>query len=673
MALQDAVPIIDDRRYDEIVEEIKTRIARYTPEWQPVWNDYNDSDPGITLAQLVAWMSEMMLYRMAKVPELNYLKFLELIGIELQAAQPARVDVTFPVLDSATVPYVDVPPRTQVSAAADDDGPPLVYETEKSLRALTAGIQSLQVFDGAVHRDITAESELRQPFLPFAELAVVDSALVLGLGFPSAYPKPDEFPATTFELSVYTQGEGVTRSIVTCGFVQSVAYAPAKVLWEYWNGAEWQRLDALKDETLAFTRAGTVTLRTPTVGMMKRDYVGTYPSDGSKPKLFWIRARLTKSQYETPPTLVAVRTNTVRALQAQTVQGEVLGGTDGSRNQKWTLANTPVIAGSVQVQIDEGTGPAVWQVRDDLLEAGSNDLVLALSPSSGVLVSGDGVHGAVATANARNPDANVVATEYRYGGGARGNVPAGAITSLLTAVENIDTGKVTNLFAATGGRDEERLAEAKERARRTIRSQGRAVTLEDFESLAKQAGDIARAKALPLFHPQFPTVKVPGAISVIIVPNGKRQTGQPFKPLPSEGLLRTVCAYLDVRRLLTTEVYVIAPSYQEIQVAVEIIARDNADTAAVRQEAEQVITAYFDPILGGDQGTGWGFGETVRYSKLYQRIFSVDGVDSIENLTITLDGEAYPECRDVPTAANGLLFSGAHQLEVRLAEAEVAA
>ena len=97
MPLKDAEPVIDDRRFDDIVEEIKTRIARYTPEWQPVWTDYNDSDPGITLAQLFAWLSEMLIYRMGKVPELNYIKFLELIGIEQQAAQPARVDVTFPV------------------------------------------------------------------------------------------------------------------------------------------------------------------------------------------------------------------------------------------------------------------------------------------------------------------------------------------------------------------------------------------------------------------------------------------------------------------------------------------------------------------------------------------------------------------------------------------------
>ena len=126
MPLNDAVPVIDDRRFEDILDEIKTRIARYTPEWRPVWTDYNDSDPGITLAQLMAWLAEMMLYRMGKVPELAYLKFLELLGIELNAAQPSRVDVVFPVAADAVAPYIEVPIRTQVSAPADDGHTPSV-------------------------------------------------------------------------------------------------------------------------------------------------------------------------------------------------------------------------------------------------------------------------------------------------------------------------------------------------------------------------------------------------------------------------------------------------------------------------------------------------------------------------------------------------------------------
>jgi hypothetical protein len=95
MPLENAVPRIDDRNYDSLIAEVRTRIARYTPEWTPVWTDVNDNDPGITLAQVFAWLAEMLAYRMNLVPELNYIKFLQLIGIELNAAEPAQAKSLF--------------------------------------------------------------------------------------------------------------------------------------------------------------------------------------------------------------------------------------------------------------------------------------------------------------------------------------------------------------------------------------------------------------------------------------------------------------------------------------------------------------------------------------------------------------------------------------------------
>ena len=70
MPLSSLVPVIDDRRYDDIVTAMRTRIPRYTPEWTPVWTDVNDNDPGITLAQLFAWLSSCSCsYTSAKCPD----------------------------------------------------------------------------------------------------------------------------------------------------------------------------------------------------------------------------------------------------------------------------------------------------------------------------------------------------------------------------------------------------------------------------------------------------------------------------------------------------------------------------------------------------------------------------------------------------------------------------
>ncbi len=665
-------PEIDDRQFADIVDEIRTRIARYTPEWQPVWTDFNDSDPGVTLTHVFAWLAEMMIYRMGKVPDLNYIKFLELIGIELQPATPSQVEVSFVVSKDTTLPTVDVPLRTQVSAQASDGGGPIVFETERTLRALTAQLLSVQSYDSAAHHDVTQDNQKADSsFLPFGELAREDCALVLGFGYPAGYPTPDDLPALTLDLALWADVNTTGRSTVSCGFPNSAAYASATLRWECWTGAEWQAIDLLKDDTLAFTRSGHVSLRTPASGMMKRDYVGDYQdTDPTNPRapLFWIRARILRSQYEKVPRLVAVRTNTVAALQAETVSGEVLGGSNGRRDQVFTLANMPVLKDTVQIDIDDGTGSVRWQVVADFLGSGPADAHLVVERSSGEIRTGDGINGAIAVANANNPDANVIAREYRFGGGTRGNVNAGAIKTLLTAVPGIDSGKVRNLFAAAGGRDEETLEEAKRRAARSLRARCRAVTTEDFELLAMQAAAIARAKALPLFHPQFPEVKVPGAVTVIVVPDSPA-----LKPLPSEGTLRTVCAYLDQRRLLTTEVFVVAPRYQQILIDAAITAREDADLAAVKEGVEQVLTAYFHPLTGGDDGTGWPFGGTVRFSRVYQQVFNVAGVDSIERLVIELDGEAMTECKDIPITANALLFSDGHKIDVNYQLQEVSA
>src|SRR5688572_26346075 len=143
MPLEDHIPKIDDHSYDSIVAEMRSRIVRYTPEWKPVWSDLNDSDPGITMVQVFAWLGEMLAYRMNKVPDLNYLKFLQLLGIELRAAEPALGEITFPIRATHPLPTAIVPKRTQVIAEMPGGGPPLVFEAERSLVCLTAKLASV--------------------------------------------------------------------------------------------------------------------------------------------------------------------------------------------------------------------------------------------------------------------------------------------------------------------------------------------------------------------------------------------------------------------------------------------------------------------------------------------------------------------------------------------------
>jgi predicted phage baseplate assembly protein len=650
MPLNDYIPQLDDRRYDDIVAELRARIPRYTPEWRPVWNDFNDSDVGITIAQLLAWLSEMLIYRMGKVPELNYLKFLQLLGIELNPAEAASTEIIFPLKATHPDLWITIPQRTQVSAESNDGAAPIVFETERALvaiRARLAAVQSAQ-FNGFAFTDLSAENEgATEEFFPVGSPADDGNALLLG--FDEELP-----PNIQLNLAFWAAQEGVQAAVYQCGLPDTPVYGPARIRWEYWSGAAWVKLAVLKDDTRAFTRSGHVYLKTPIKGSMQPETIG-----GVKEKLFWLRGRVEQAQYERPPKLKAIRTNTVAAVQAETVVDEVLGGSNGRRDQVFRLANRPVLHNTLRVEVDEGDGYVPWTLVDDFFGSQPTDRHFVLNRASGEVRCGDGFNGSIPVANVNNPGANVVAREYRFGGGKRGNVAAKALKTLLTSIDGVDDNAVSNLLAAQGGRDEETLREAKKRAPRVIKSRCRAVTAEDFEYLAMQAGNVKRAKALPLFHPSFPGVKVPGVVTVIVVPDGDSPN-----PTPSEGTLRTVCVYLDQRRLLTTELYVIKPTYQRVKVRGDVVVDDNADLAEVKEGIEETLLAYFHPLKGGEDGQGWPFGGTIFYSRVYQRVFTVTGVRSVEQLVIVLDGNEAPECTDVVIQESALLYSTGHQVEV---------
>ena len=141
-------PELDDRRFQDIVDEAKRRIHRLCPEW----TDHNVSDPGVALVELFAWMTEMTLYRLNQVPDRLYVKFLELVGVELFSAVPARADLLF----SLTAPRDDVvrvPAGTQVSTERRDDEAPVVFLTDSELQVTPPKVVACLTHTGERYAD----------------------------------------------------------------------------------------------------------------------------------------------------------------------------------------------------------------------------------------------------------------------------------------------------------------------------------------------------------------------------------------------------------------------------------------------------------------------------------------------------------------------------------------
>lgn len=637
MPLADALPVIDDRRFEDLVAEARTRIPRYTREW----TDFNDSDPGFTLVQLFAWLGEMLLFRMGEVPELNYVKFLELIGVELEPARAASTHVTFEVAAGTADPFVEVPARTQVASA---DTEPAIFETDRRLLAFAATL-AVRGFAGGASRDLDAANA--EPGEPWDPLGAGDpgNALALGLDYAGAFPPLVELALTFW--SAATEAGGA----IACG--SSAGGCRDCLAWEFHDGMGWRALALLKDGTAALTRTGQVLLKTPAKGIWQKVALAG-PAD---PPRYWLRARVQRKGWLTVPRLLAVRLNTVAASQGETVEGEVLGGSDGTADQIFTLSGRPVLAGTLKLEVDEGRGFEGWAEIDDLAAAGRDDAVYALDRGAGQ-VRFAGVRGRIPVANPDRPASNVRARSYRFGGGSRGNVAAGGLKALLTPLAGIDAGKVANLMAAVGGTDEEPLEDAKLRAARSLKARSRAVTAEDFETLAMTAGPIGRVKALPLYHPDFPTVEVPGVVTLVVVPD---EAGS--APVPSPELLQAVCRCLEGYRLLTTELHVMPPRYLSIKVTAEIVAPAGVDTAELREAAVAALDGFFHPLTGGQDGQGWPFGGDVYFSAVHQKLLQA-GALRVASAVIELDEESYANCTDVPVPAGALLASIGHEVSV---------
>src|SRR5512142_1020765 len=122
-------PTLDDRHFQDIVDQVKSMIPRYCPEW----TNHNVSDPGITLIELFAWMTDMLLYRVNQVPDLHYIKFLEMLGVRLRPPIPAKAPITFWLSAPQGFPVI-IPGGTEVASTQTETEPSIVFTTDANLQ-----------------------------------------------------------------------------------------------------------------------------------------------------------------------------------------------------------------------------------------------------------------------------------------------------------------------------------------------------------------------------------------------------------------------------------------------------------------------------------------------------------------------------------------------------------
>src|ERR1041384_5088642 len=125
-------PKLDDRTFNDIADEAISMIPRYAPEW----TNHNPSDPGITLIELAAWMTDLLIYRLNQVPDKNYVAFLNLLGIKLRPPRAAKALTRFTLVEGAQKQRV--PRGTQVSTPHATEEHTVTFETSRDFMVSAA-------------------------------------------------------------------------------------------------------------------------------------------------------------------------------------------------------------------------------------------------------------------------------------------------------------------------------------------------------------------------------------------------------------------------------------------------------------------------------------------------------------------------------------------------------
>jgi hypothetical protein len=198
------------------------------------------------------------------------------------------------------------------------------------------------------------------------------------------------------------------------------------------------------------------------------------------------------------------------------------------------------------------------------------------------------------------------------------------------------------------------------RGPQAIKHRDRAVTLEDYEWLAKEASfQVARARCLPA-----KTKDDAGTVQLIIVP----LSDEP-RPSLSQGLIRQVKDHLNTRarRIGTANLSIVGPKYVEASVLATVFPEKLEETDLVRRRVMENLTAFFHPLFGGPDRTGWGFGRDVYVSEVCKVIEDTEGVHHAEDVGLSSAGLGLSGVAYIPVPDDSLVASGGHAVAVSVA------
>jgi predicted phage baseplate assembly protein len=741
---------LDDRTFDDLVEECLLRIPRYCPEW----TNYNPSDPGITTIELFAWLTDQMLMRFNQVPRRNYVAFLELLGIRLKPAKPSQTNLTF-YLSAAREEKAIIEAGTEVATKRLETEDVVRFSTDhrwtigtpKIAHILTARTKKTEgtTFEDfrengwepnrSIREPQNETSDDRQPASEWSGpltnvfqeppkggncfyIVLESQPLESQVNSQTDGEVLENLNSNLLATQDKTQDHAIAGNVITISFQGNEAGAtgidpnnPPRC-WEVWNGIEWQSKDVLQsnrnDRTKGFsfeeatvnarngTKEADVILHLP-IQLPEEDFSTNYRG-------YWLRCRCenkdnSAANYDRSPKIsgVSVRSigATVPATHCTWIKEEFLGVSNGQPGQKFELLNKPILARNDREYIEIrspkfGDSPEKWIEVENFADSDKNSPHYMIDDSLGMIQFGPLIREPKGIKNetskrrenqqnsqskleywnrnrldlpvsrferSSNYDeesvygkqygkippkgSEIYMMAYRTGGGETGNVQARKLTQLMASIPYIRS--VINYESARDGKDAESLEQAVMHVPKMLRTNDRAVTRKDFETLVWQFDEtynlnvIARTRCLDVSSHNR------GQVTVLVIPKVEDLDDftEGIKParFKIDRFQKDLQEYLQERCLLGTRVEIKTPNYVricaclELAIDVKLIRDGRQSLDSIESAVKQALYRLLNPV-GDRTCPGWKFEQPILATDLANVCQKISGISYIQNVQL---------------------------------------
>ncbi len=647
---------LDNEYFDDILDNARNSIASIYPEW----TDFNYHDPGITMLEMFAWLKESQQYYLNKIGSENIKKYLKLLGFERRTKKPSATEVS-------VIYENDITAAKGTKLYSGD----ICFEADRRTYISSSCINAF-ICDHGSEKKVIADEQIRfggnLNLLPFSDRS--SGKFYIGFDKPLAHKE-----LHLMWLDIASE-DGIERNPIS----DPESFTPLVDLFiEYYDGIRWRNL-IWADNTYGFLFPGTIefSLEKPhaktTVGGHEAYYIrfsirgGEYDALPVIKKVCFnllpVTQRDTQAEYTDLPAGDEVRLLTelaavgetrvflkdrnnvftpVRSFEKQIDEqtGEVICRIHGgSRSQGIRVVNMTADF-SAEGAIGYGTGLPFqeydletkdveyesfalmtelpgssgkyvqWEKVSDFSTAGTDDFVYMLDTEKGTIRFGDCIHGMA-------PEGEIIIIAFSLTKGAQGMAAKGKINE----IKGFDRSEiyVENLCASVGGCDEETIEDCIVRAQKLLKTTDTIVSDDDCERCINMTQGLRIEKCRVIKNN-----KRDGMVTAVVV----KPYAQNGMGTPNERYIKNILDALEPHRMLGAQFRIVRPEYAQVLVYADITASKNVPN--LRENVKNAVVGFFNEIKDD-------FGARIVYSELYELIDSIDGVLSVNVLSMQIDG-----------------------------------